>query len=90
MADSASPFDQRKAMTGEPIALLWVALTSRTLQRLYSSAAQCFGLIFSPLGLESGHNSRPLIPAMLVNGCRYERLERLAVLMGEPCETALR
>jgi hypothetical protein len=39
MGDSASPLDQRKTMTGEPIALLWVALTSRTLQCLYSSAA---------------------------------------------------
>ena len=59
MADSASPFDQRKAMTGEPIALLWVALTSRTLQCLDSSAAQGFRLVFFPFGPEFGHNRRP-------------------------------
>jgi hypothetical protein len=81
MADSAGPFDQRKAMTGEPIALLWVALTSRTLQCLDSSAAQCFGLVFFPSGLELGHNSRPRNLGALVDKCGGERLERLAILM---------
>ena len=59
MGDSASPFDQRKAMTGQPIALLWVALTSRTLQCLDSGAAQSFRLVFFPFGVEFGHDRRP-------------------------------
>jgi hypothetical protein len=72
MADSASPLDQRKAMTGEPIALLWVALTSRTLQCLDSSAAQRFALVFFPFGVEFGHDPDRVIRAMLVNGCSGE------------------
>ena len=59
MADGASSLDKRKAMAGEPIGLLGVALTSRTLQCLDSSAAQCCGLVFFPFRVEFGHNRRP-------------------------------
>jgi hypothetical protein len=81
MADGASPFDQRKSITGKPIGLLWVALTSGTLQCLDSSAAQRFGLVFFPFGLELGHTSRPRNLGALVNERADGRLERLAVLM---------
>jgi len=72
MADGASSLDKRKAMAGEPIGLLGVALTSRTFNASTATLRSAAGSSSSLSGSSSVIIADRVMPAILVNGCSGE------------------